>query len=692
MVEMTQTDQGSGFPSPAAAVSGLVLLVFLPLFLLHTSHYLYYFTDDEAIPLIYAQRLLAGHGLSYNSIEGRVEGYSDFLQVLLGAAALTFVRALGWSRLSVFFVLAGLSLVWATLALWWFVRTLSAQPHVTPAGLVAASGFLALAPPLAAWSGSSSEMSLVLLLVTICCAALVRQSTAMRALAAAAILLLLLRIDGGIYALALIGPWLAFGPRRRELMWRVGVPFACAAFAYHGARLWYFGELLTAPIHTKVLHRLVLAHNAVVKAPEVPYGLAFFTMYGLLPATAGMGTLVAACRRHRTALLLLCSVVMLMTYAAIVGDWMFGFRFFIPALPPLAGALAFGVSRVRDRRLSYAIVGILLAWFGWTAIGQARVYEAIPHRESWLRSPSFDSSRYFGPYYGLWKALEPYVKPGDRIAYNQAGFVPFMLDADNVDDLGICSKFVAKLPTTDVVFTGVGRYSPLTNAHALRSAHAYVLYHHPKYVIAPVRDLRMANANHIPAHILRSQYRLLFVAHGTDAVYQRRSPDPAPIGATDFLENLAHPSRLRGALIDDRAASPERFLERFSMLTDGVTRFGFDRRTSIRLILSAEDVPVSEVDIARVFSSADALLEITASSSSGERLFAASVPLERGRGRAVTFGFPSPLRAAEIRLDFEHPDGRRGSVWLTDLRVQGQTPELAEYVRQLGFTDASRDR
>ena len=145
-------------------------------------------------------------------------------------------------------------------------------------------------------------------------------------------------------------------------------------------------------------------------------------------------------------------------------------------------------------------------------------------------------------------------------------------------------------------------------------------------------------------------------------------------------------------MVDDQEVSPEVFLARLPMLADGVKRFGFSQRMSIRLIMSRDVVPVSEVNIARVFSNADAILGITASSSSGERLFKTNLPLDHGRGRSVTLAFQTPLQAAEIRLDFEHPDGKRGSVWLTDLRVQGQTPELAEYVRQLRFSDAPHDR
>ena len=72
---------------------GLVPLLFLA----HAANYLYFFVDDEAIPLVFARHLLEGKGLVYNSFEGRVEGYSDFLHVLLSAFYLLSARALSFS-------------------------------------------------------------------------------------------------------------------------------------------------------------------------------------------------------------------------------------------------------------------------------------------------------------------------------------------------------------------------------------------------------------------------------------------------------------------------------------------------------------------------------------------------------------------------------------------------------------------
>src|SRR5215203_2625052 len=76
--------------------------LFAALFALNAANYLYFFVDDEAIPYVFAQNLLNGKGLRYNSFEGPVEGYSNFLHVIAAAAVLGSVRLLHLDKLAVF--------------------------------------------------------------------------------------------------------------------------------------------------------------------------------------------------------------------------------------------------------------------------------------------------------------------------------------------------------------------------------------------------------------------------------------------------------------------------------------------------------------------------------------------------------------------------------------------------------------
>jgi hypothetical protein len=682
----------SGGAVPGLASRAWMLVVFVSVLLLHASHYLYYFVDDEGISLVYAQRLLRGDGLTYASFEGRVEGYSNFLHVLCGAAWLGIARALGWDRISVFFIGKALSLLWGVAALSMLWLTLRRERSITTAGLAGALGFTALAPTVAVWSCSSLEMSLVLLLVACLCGALLDDTGRFDAVAAAlCVLLLLLRIDGLVYVTAIIVPWLLFSrpSRRRQLFVRLALPVAMSALVYHTARFWYFRDLLTPPIYSKVLPRLMGPDNIAVKGSAASYGLAFLGMYGVAPAAAGVASLIVACRHHLRALLLLLGATLLMAYASTVGDWMFGFRFFLPALPPIALAMAVPLSTMSHRRAAGVLTGVLLAWFGLTAWTEARTYDALPHRESWLRSPSLRVERYFGPYHALLERLRGRVAPGDRIAYNQCGFIPFILDVENVDDLGICSRFVAKLPTTDVIFTDVGRYSPLTDARALRAANAYVLYRDPALLIVPLKDLTAANGSRVPGRLLRRHYRLREVIPGAVAVYERSaSTDAFREGPGVFLDNLAHPARFLDAAIDNHPVAPAAYLHQLALFAGEASSFPSHGTTTVQLTFSDEDLPVFEVDIARIRASQPSTLRLALLSHDGATVFRLARQLPARSGLPVSVSFREPVRASRLSMVLEHSGGM---VRVSDVRVQGQTPELAAYVRQLTFTRGTPD-
>ena len=99
--------------------------------------------DDEGIPFVYAQQLLNHHGLVYSSVaDGRVEGYSDFLHVLTGAAVLGLTRALDWPKISVFFLGKCLALAAAVATLLIVFATLRRLKVVTVPGATAGLAFL----------------------------------------------------------------------------------------------------------------------------------------------------------------------------------------------------------------------------------------------------------------------------------------------------------------------------------------------------------------------------------------------------------------------------------------------------------------------------------------------------------------------------------------------------------------------
>ena len=139
-----------GMPEREDALPVWVGAVAAALFLVHAANYLYFFVDDEAIPYVYAQNVLHGKGLSYSVLEGRIEGYSDFLHVGLSTLILAVTHAARLPKVSVFFVGKALSLLCGlaiVLMIWEILRRSRTERSGTIAGL----GALALAGPLALW-------------------------------------------------------------------------------------------------------------------------------------------------------------------------------------------------------------------------------------------------------------------------------------------------------------------------------------------------------------------------------------------------------------------------------------------------------------------------------------------------------------------------------------------------------------
>lgn len=652
-------------------------------FLVYALNYLYFFVDDEAIPYVYAQNLLHGRGLSYSVLEGHVEGYSDFLHVWESTAILACVNALHLPKWSVFFIGKGISLVCvvALLIVTWKVLE---RLRVGPCGAAAAMAIVCFSGPLAVWSNSSLETVPFALGVMVLVWALVAWRD--RAALASAVFLVLERADGPIYAGAIIAAFALCSDsvRRREMLRRIVAPLAVLLVAYHGWRYWYFGDLFPTPLEAKILYRFRRA-VLVVKAPPVGYLMRFAATYGGVAASTFAAVLITGIWVGRTLRPLALAALALILYADAVGDWMFGFRFFVPVVPMIAlvcGALITMVT-LRHLRIGVAMAALCVSWTAVTGVRFVATYWRAEHIRPFLLHPTGDLHQFFHPYFALYETARSLIAPGDVIAYNQAGFLPFMLDATNIDDLGICTRFYAELPSTDVFFTEVGRYNPLTATRELHAGEAYLLYRNARYVIVRTDLLLKANRDTVPRELLGGYYRLVAPDPEQENAIYERTELPADRFTHDpraFVENVAHVSYIRRAHVDGREIPHREYLRTFPFLRDDVGHLDVHGSTTIDVVFADADEHVFELTTQGVWFDRPVSMEMLLFDVAGRPVFRQHLEIEPRVPRSIRLELPPDTRASRFQLEIATRDrlSARGSI--EDLRAQGQTPPLEKYI------------
>jgi hypothetical protein len=673
-------------------VPGWVGCLFVAVFALHAANYLYFFVDDEAIPYVFAQNLLNGKGLRYNSFEGAVEGYSDFLHVVAAAAVLGSVRLLHFDKIAVFSIGRVWSLVCGVGVVWLTFELLRRLPCIRAPGLVTGMAFVSLAGPLAVWSCSSLETATFGFLLTVLVISTVSPADGVlagRIGAASATAALLTRVDGFVFVGSVIGSAMLVGDarRRRDLVVRVVIPSLAVFTVYQLWRFWYFRELLPAPVVAKVLYKLQPERHLLVKAPPENYARAFFGLYGAVPlialCVAGLGWL-----RCRFVVACATAAAVLIAYVALVGDWMFGFRFFVPVLPLLAVLVANSVNAVARRWrgvVGWMVTVGCVVWFGIVASAFFQRYVSLGNNGSWLTHPTLDPHRHFSRYYSLVEQARGLVHPGDRTAYNQAGFVPFMLDLDNIDDLGLCSRFFAELPTTDGFMTEVGRYEPPTNKPVHTAGQAYLLYRHPAFVMYPHDLVWRANNNTTPDALFGGYYRFVFVdPAGRNVLYARtdRSVRPFTTDPHQFLENLAHVTHVRRASVNGATVPQRDITTAFPWLRENTGRVTVAPRYSAEVTFANEDEPVYQVFVSWLSAHAPMTVTVTLEDGAGSGVFQHRIELAEGRPGGFHSVLPTAVRVRRVRIEAEAHTGTPARLSIGDFRVQGQTRALAAYIQR----------
>lgn len=662
--------------NPIKAITAAACAIFVG----YAGCFAYFFVDDEGIPLVYARNLLRGRGLVYTVIEGRVEGYSDFLHVMWSTVLLAVTRVLKLSPVAPLLVGKGVSLAAAIALIVWTARTLERQA-ASRYGIGAALAFLALAGPLAVWGMSSLET--VVFALTVFLFAVAAWDDRLVPAVVLGSLIVLERIDGPVYVLAVLAGGLAIRTSAVARLTRIGVLIGAVAAAFHAWRWSYFGTILSAPLAAKVLYRLDPPPHAVIKVPNVSYLAGLIHLYGWYAVVLLVLAALAALRSP-LARASIVTVVCLGLYAERVDDWMFGWRFTVAMLPFIAVVLGVTVSRLSSRMqvaaaAAVAAVSLLGAW------NFIRLYERTEGRPLFWTSPRGGEADWFGRYDELVTRARLFVRAGDRIAYDQAGLIPYLLDAENLDDLGICSRFVARLPTTDVYYTAVGRYSPLTNAPVVRTAHAYLLHQQVRVIIEPADLSAKANDDRIPDVVLDGAYRRAEAPLHDNVIYVRTDKpiDRFVEDPSSFTENLVHVSRIIRATIDGQRVAGAELEHGLRFLREQRGDDTYAGSHEIALLFARHDEAALALYAGRIATRVPGTLTIALYSETGREVFRS----ERQTGPAgeTIFEPLPPGTRANLLVLSAHADSQQ-HLMLSDVRLAGQTQVLRDYVlRNLVF-------
>jgi arabinofuranosyltransferase len=413
----------------------------------------YHFVCDDAfITWRYSKHVAMGYGPRYNlANEVPVEGYSDFLWMLIGAA----VEAVGASPIT---VMPAISALCGVALIVWMYRFQRLTLGIAPTPTAAATLFAATLPPFAVWSTSGLETMPETLL-----------------LFGAAVKLWYGRTDRDIDLAALCALGLAL-IRTEGIAWCVVIAALGAAYrAWEGrpvqAPLLRFTALLLLPFSLYFAWRAWfyqswVANTAKAKVHLEPVtllrGLLYLALYALtllsplLLAAAAPAAWKSRWRKPVAPMLAMALAVP--AYAVVVsGDYMAWFRILVPGVPFFVVVLgvAYQTWTTRHPRL---VPAIALAAATLSLLPVADVHlvpepwrEAVSIREKlgFFRTENLQWAA-MNEHVTTWTekgiALREHTQPGETYVAAAIGATGYYSDLYIYDRNGLVNREVAELP------------------------------------------------------------------------------------------------------------------------------------------------------------------------------------------------------------------------------------------------------
>jgi hypothetical protein len=427
--------------------------------------------DDAYISYRYARNLAEGNGLVFNP-EERVEGYSNFLYVLLSTPLVMLSKENVYFLsciLNICFLLAGFLLFQGYVEQKWGTGD-----------SITASVLFALSPVLWVWTASGMETPMVLLLQIGVWLVVDKLSTGYQkreSLIFAALILLsvLSRADGFLFPVIGI-VWLAVKRQYKTVLLSLGI-LTLVVIAYFGWRYGYYGYLWPNTYYVKISGPLSQRLTSAAKQlREVLFLKGLFAHFVLIIAVFLSGLSKTLRSRDWRFGQIDCGtffVLGLIAYWLYIGGDVFVERFLILAIPIGIFALFRFIRMFKDK----------LAMIGFPLVVLLFQFTPVLHDANFdYRTNKYDHWLTLGKYLGQQHAQA-------TLAIDAAGKVPYFSNLYTIDMLGLNELRIGHLSSSFFQLAH-NKYDP-----------DYVLAKRPEFIAAwgfPNRDMRHG--------MLRSKY------------------------------------------------------------------------------------------------------------------------------------------------------------------------------------------
>jgi arabinofuranosyltransferase len=447
-----------------------ILVVECSLLLLHAQVYSRFVSDDALISLRYARRCVEGHGFTWTGTE-RVEGYTDFLWVLLNAAG-------GWLHLDYLTTALTLDRLGVVLALA-IVGLSPGTGLLSAARLIVGGSLLASSVPIAVWANGGLEHGFVTGVLAASLFLVERRMVTSSSgrgvgwlVGVPFAVLALLRADGILLSAFVLGTavlveWIG-GTPGTICRWLPGVvPPAIAVTAQLAFRRFYYGTWQPNTALAK------LAFNRDRLLGGLDYLNRGYHAIGVLVIVAMVATVLLWRRGERSRLVLHWTLIVgWSTYLAIVGGDIFpGWRQLVFVLVPLCFVAAELGERLADQMLRKGLRLLLAAAVVATA-GIAVAHVFVQRTDSENARAKAELWEWNGFWIGT-LLKEAFGRQQPLLAVDAAGALPYWSELPSLDMLGLNDAYIARHPPPTYGHGEIG--------HELGDG-AYVLRRHPDLI------------------------------------------------------------------------------------------------------------------------------------------------------------------------------------------------------------------